>query len=130
MVHGWHRLIFCRPFHGLREGYRSFDPAVNCRAIFKLSATRTSAPVAQFILSLPVLLVLAGLFICLSSAFAFAQVGAYEGRPVASVEATLGGTPPDASAQAEFKSMQKVVAGTESSAATTRQSLHDLFASG
>jgi outer membrane protein insertion porin family len=61
---------------------------------------------------------------------AFAQVGGYEGRPVASVEVTLEGTPPDASAQAEFKSMLKVVAGTEYSAANTRQSLHDLFASG
>src|SRR2546423_1756558 len=130
MVHGWHRLIFCRPFHGPGEGYRFFDPAVNCWAIFKLSATRTSAAAAQFILSLPVLLVFAGLFICLSSALAFAQVGAYEGRPVASVEVILEGTPPDASAQAEFKSMLKVVVGTEYSTANTRQSLHDLFASG
>ncbi|HYV25275.1 MAG TPA: POTRA domain-containing protein [Pyrinomonadaceae bacterium] len=61
---------------------------------------------------------------------AFAQVGNYDSRPVASVEVTLEGTPPDASAQAEFKSMLKVVAGTEYSAANTRQSLHDLFASG
>ena len=59
-----------------------------------------------------------------------AQVANYEGRTVASVEVTLEGTPPDASAQAEFKSMLKVVAGGEYSAANTRQSLHDLFASG
>ena len=130
MVHSWHRLIFCRPFHGLGEGYRSCDSAVNCRAIFKSSAARTSALGVHFRLSLPVLLVLAGLLICLSSAIVFAQVGNYDGRPVASVEVTLEGTPPDASAQAEFKSMLKVVAGTEYSAANTRQSLHDLFASG
>ena len=67
---------------------------------------------------------------CLLLSTAFAQVGAYEGRPVASVEVMIEGTPPDASAQAEFKSMLKVVAGTEYSAANTRQSLHDLFASG
>src|SRR5207302_266331 len=67
---------------------------------------------------------------CLLLSTAFAQVGAYEGRPVASVEVSLEGTPPDASAQAEFKSMLKVVAGTEYSTANTRQSLHDLFASG
>jgi len=67
---------------------------------------------------------------CLLLTTAFAQIGNYEGRPVASVEVTLEGTPPDASAQAEFKSMLKVVAGTEYSAANTRQSLHDLYASG
>src|ERR1041384_8781334 len=69
-------------------------------------------------------------YFCLRPSAYFAQVGDYEGRPVASVEVTLEGTPPDASAQAEFKSMLKVVAGTEYSAANTRQSLHDLFASG
>src|SRR5438046_3285123 len=69
-------------------------------------------------------------FCLLVSVTAFAQVGAYEGRPVASVEVTLEGTPPDASAQAEFKSMLKVAAGTAYSAANTRQSLHDLFESG
>src|ERR1051326_7075539 len=101
MVHGWHRLIFCRPFRGLAEGYRSFDPAINRWAIFDSSAARTNAPGAQFILFLPVLLVLAGLLICFSSEFVFAQVGSYEGRPVASVEVMLEGTPPDASRSEE-----------------------------
>lgn len=59
-----------------------------------------------------------------------AQVGEYEGRPVSAVEVVLEGTPADASAQAEFKSLLKVVAGAEYSAVAVRQSLHDLFASG
>jgi outer membrane protein insertion porin family len=61
---------------------------------------------------------------------AVAQVGDYEGRPVSAVEVLLEGTPADTSAQAEFKSMLKVVAGSEYSAVEVRQSLHDLFASG
>jgi outer membrane protein insertion porin family len=59
----------------------------------------------------------------------FAQVGDYEGRPVATVEVVLEGSPADSVAQAEFQSLLKVVAGGEYSAAKTRQSLHDLFAS-
>jgi outer membrane protein insertion porin family len=59
-----------------------------------------------------------------------AQVGDYEGRPVAAVEIVLEGTPADASAQAEFKSMLKIAAGSEYSAVSVRQSLHDLFNSG
>src|SRR3954470_15108799 len=69
-----------------------------------------------------------GLLAC--SVPTLAQVGDYEGRPVATVEVVLEGTPADASALAEFKSMLKVVAGTEYSAVDVRQSLHDLFASG
>lgn len=61
---------------------------------------------------------------------ALAQVGDYEGRPVSAVEVVLEGTPADASAQAEFKTMLKVVAGSEYSAVNVRQSLHDLFGSG
>lgn len=61
---------------------------------------------------------------------ALAQVGDYEGRPVAAVEIILEGTPADANAQAEFKSMLKITAGSEYSAVSVRQSLHDLFASG
>ncbi len=78
------------------------------------------------------LLVFSFLFIafCLLTPAAFAQVGNYEGRPVASVEVTLENTPPDAAAQAEFKSMLKIVGGSEYSAVKARQSLHDLFASG
>lgn len=61
---------------------------------------------------------------------ATAQVGDFEGRPVTAVEVVFEGTPADASAQAEFRSMLKVVAGSDYSAAAARQSLHDLFASG
>jgi outer membrane protein insertion porin family len=61
---------------------------------------------------------------------AFAQVGDYEGRPVGTVEVVFEGTPADPSAQAEFKAMLKIGAGTEYSAVNVRQSLHDLFASG
>ena len=42
----------------------------------------------------------------------------------------MEGTPADASAQAEFKSLLKVVAGTEYTALSVRQPPHDLFASG
>lgn len=60
----------------------------------------------------------------------FAQVGDYEGRPVSAVEIVFEGSPADASAQAEFQSLIKVVAGNEYSAVNARQSLQDLFASG
>jgi outer membrane protein insertion porin family len=59
----------------------------------------------------------------------FAQVGDYEGRLVSAVEVVLEGSPPDPDDQAEFKSLLKIVAGGEYSAANARQSLHDLFAS-
>ena len=61
---------------------------------------------------------------------AVAQVGDYEGRPVSAVDVVFEGTPADPSAQAEFKAMLKLVAGSEYSAVNVRQSLHDLFASG
>jgi outer membrane protein insertion porin family len=61
---------------------------------------------------------------------AFAQVGDYEGRPVASVEVVLKGSPADASAQAEFRSLLKILPNTEYSAVAARLSLQDLFASG
>ena len=60
----------------------------------------------------------------------FAQVGDYEGRPVATVEVVLEGSPPDPSAQTEFQSLLKIVPGSEYSAVSVRQSLHDLFSSG
>jgi outer membrane protein insertion porin family len=60
----------------------------------------------------------------------FAQVGDYDGRPVSAVEIVFEGSPQDASAQAEFQSLLKVVAGSEYSAVNARQSLQDLFASG
>jgi outer membrane protein insertion porin family len=61
---------------------------------------------------------------------AVAQVGDYEGRPVAAVEVVLEGSSSDPSAQTEFQSLLKVVAGREYSAVNSRQSLHDLYASG
>ncbi len=59
-----------------------------------------------------------------------AQVGDYEGRPVASVEIVLEGSPPDPAAQTEFQSVLKIVSGQEYSTVDARQSLHLLFASG
>ena len=59
----------------------------------------------------------------------FAQVGDYEGRPVAGVEVVLEGSPADPLTQAEFQSLLKIISGAEYSAVKARQSLHDLFAS-
>jgi outer membrane protein insertion porin family len=74
---------------------------------------------------------LIGLVILLcATATTLAQVGDYEGRPVATVEMVLEGSPPDPSAQAEFQSLLKIVSGGEYSTVNARQSLHDLFASG
>ena len=66
----------------------------------------------------------------LPSSSVFAQVGDYEGRPVAAVEIVIEGTPADPSALTEFKSILKIAAGDEYSAVNVRQSLHDLYASG
>jgi len=49
---------------------------------------------------------------------------------VAAVEVTFEGSPPDPTAQAEFQSLLKIVAGGEYSAVKAHQSLQDLFASG
>jgi outer membrane protein insertion porin family len=70
------------------------------------------------------------LVVCATTLTVFAQVGDYEGRPVATVEVVLEGSPPDTSAQSEFQSILKVVSGSEYTAVNARQSLHDLFASG
>jgi outer membrane protein insertion porin family len=70
------------------------------------------------------------IFLLTISQTTFAQVGDYEGRPVATVEVVLEGSPPDPSAQAEFQSLLKIVPGGEYSAVSARQSLHDLFSSG
>jgi outer membrane protein insertion porin family len=61
---------------------------------------------------------------------ALAQVGDYEGRPVASVEVVLKGSRAEASAQSEFQSLLKILPNSEYSAVLARQSLQDLFASG
>jgi len=68
-------------------------------------------------------------FCLLSFGTAFAQVGDYEHRQVASVEVVLEGTPADPSAQAEFLSLVRIRSGSEYTAVAARQSLHDLFAS-
>jgi outer membrane protein insertion porin family len=60
----------------------------------------------------------------------YAQVGDYEGRPVSSVDVVIEGTPADAAAQSEFKSLLRISAGSEYSSVSVRQSLHDLYASG
>jgi outer membrane protein insertion porin family len=70
------------------------------------------------------------ILLCATAVTAPAQVGDYEGRPVAAVEVVLEGSPPDPSAQAEFQSLLKIVPGSEYSAVSVRQSLHDLFGSG
>ncbi len=67
---------------------------------------------------------------CLLCVNAAAQIGDYEGRPVASVEVVLKGSPADASAQAEFRSLLKILPNSEYSTVAARQSLQDLFASG
>ncbi len=59
-----------------------------------------------------------------------AQVGDYEGRTVASVEVVLKGSPGDPSAEAEFRSLLRILPNSEYSAVAARQSLQDLFASG
>ena len=75
------------------------------------------------------LLVIAGILLC-AYVSTLAQVGDYEGRPVAAVAVTFEGSPPDPTAQAEFQSLLKIVAGGEYSAVKAHQSLQDLFASG
>lgn len=75
-------------------------------------------------------LCLSAFFLLLLSVSIQAQVGDYEGRPVATVEIVIEGTPADPAAQAEFKSILKVISGKDYSAVDVRQSLHDLFASG
>ena len=67
--------------------------------------------------------------VCGLSVTVFAQVGDYEGRPVAGVEVVLEGSPADPAAQSELQSLVKIVSGGEYSAVKARQSLHDLFAS-
>lgn len=58
------------------------------------------------------------------------DIGDYEGRPIASVEIALEGTPPDQTAEAEFLSLVRVAVGTEYSAVRVRESLQALFDSG
>jgi outer membrane protein insertion porin family len=67
--------------------------------------------------------------LCATAMTTLAQVGDYEGRPVASVEVVLKGSP-DPSAQSEFRSLVKILPNSEYSAVLARQSLQYLFESG
>jgi outer membrane protein assembly factor BamA len=58
-----------------------------------------------------------------------ANPGDFEGRPIADVEIVFDGSPPDATAQAEFLALLKVTPQTEYSAARIRDSLQALFSS-
>jgi outer membrane protein insertion porin family len=55
--------------------------------------------------------------------------GDLEGRPIADVEVVFDGSPPDATAQAEYLALLKVAPHTEYSAARIRDSLQVLFGS-
>src|SRR5262245_54890337 len=87
------------------------------------SSAKTSVPSSVKFLILAILILAASLTV-------LAQVGDYENRPVSTVDVVLEGSPPDAAAQAEFKSLLKIGDGGEYSAVKARQSLQDLFASG
>jgi outer membrane protein insertion porin family len=76
------------------------------------------------------LLLAAILFAANSFAAAAPQTGKYEGRPVASVEVVLEGSPPEAATQAEFLALVKIVRNTEYSTVLARESLQALFDSG
>lgn len=58
------------------------------------------------------------------------EIGDYEGRPVASVEVVLEGSPPDAAAQAEFVALLQVAPNSTYSIQRVRASLQALFDSG
>src|SRR5258708_25574437 len=98
---------------------RAFDPSSKLLGYFRSSAARTLLLCFALVLTL----------IC-ASRTTRAQVGDYEGRPVSSVEVVLKGSPADASAQSELRSLLRILPNTEYSAVAARQSLQDLFASG
>lgn len=58
------------------------------------------------------------------------QAGDYEGRPVATVEVVLEGSPPDAVVQAELLALVIIARNTEYSAVRVRESLQSLLDSG
>lgn len=71
--------------------------------------------------------------VCLAAnglAVATPQVGDYEGRPIASVEVVLEGSPPDAVVQAELRALIVIAPGSDYSALRVRESLQSLFESG
>src|SRR5258707_10504763 len=80
---------------------RAFDPSSKLLGYSRSSASRTI--LACFALALTLI----G-----ASRTTLAQVGDYEGRPVASVDVVLKGSPPDASAQAEFRSLLRILPNT------------------
>src|SRR5204862_7330935 len=100
------RLVFCRPFHGLRKKLCRPNPAMNCWAILGSSASRTlrAGTLLRFVF-------FSALLFCLLAHDTHAQVGDYEGRPVSTVEVVLEGTPADTAAQNEFKSTLRISDG-------------------
>jgi outer membrane protein insertion porin family len=68
--------------------------------------------------------------ILMAAGLAVAQAPDYEGRPVASVEVVLEGSPPDAAVQAEFLALVLVTRNANYSAVAARDSLQALFDSG
>src|SRR5437870_12439414 len=97
---------------------RAFDLSSKLLGYFRSSALRTLLSCFALALTL----------IC-ASRTTLAQVGDYEGRPVASVEVVLKGSPADPSAQSEFQSLLKILPDHEYSAVEARESLQHLFAS-
>lgn len=73
-----------------------------------------------------------GVVVCAPAAVVVspADIGDYEGRPIASVRIVLEGTPPDQTAEAEMLSLLRVAANTDYSAVKVRESLQSLFDSG
>src|SRR5437762_12739959 len=107
------RSVLFHPFHGLAYVVGLCNPALTCRAIFDGSLRGLLLTCAR-VLALVLATALLVFFLCPNSAVA--QVGDYEGRPISSVEVVLEGTPADAAAQSEFKSLLRVAPGAEYSA--------------
>jgi outer membrane protein insertion porin family len=64
-----------------------------------------------------------------ANAAALSDIGDFDGRPIAVVEVVFDGSPPDATAQADFLALLKVAANTDYSAARIHDSLQNLFGS-
>src|ERR1700687_5072668 len=75
------------------------------------------------------LLILLVSFLSASGAENRADIGEYDGRTISAIEVVFEGSPPDATAQAEFTAMLKVALNTEYSAVRVRDSLEALFRS-
>ncbi len=58
------------------------------------------------------------------------EIGAFDGRPVSSVEVVFEGSPRDEAAAAEFLTLLRIASGDEYSVVRARESLDELFKSG